>query len=410
MNFDYVKFVTDPFVLIFMSVISGLIIGKFQYKRIKLGNSGGLFTGLFIGWFTYKKYVIPYTNDSSMPAYAQKILSNGLVPKELFLFTLICFIASVGLLASTDIGKVVKKYGFKFMLLGFLITLTGALSCYIVSLLNKNINIFALSGVYVGALTSSPGLAAALESVSALGKGTESMVGLGYAVGYIPGVIVVIFSMQLLPIIFKIDVEKEKISFIREMDNEKEKIDLDNLNFEILPFLFVCIVGFFIGQIKIYLGPAINYFSLGSTGGVLVSALLLGHIGKIGFMNFRMDTKILSAIRDLTLSIFLSIVGLRYGYSTLTNIRGEGFILLFVALLCSLFAVLIGFLIGRYVLKINWIMLSGAICGGMTSTPGLGAAIDSSDSDYVATGYGASYPFALFGMIIFTILLQRTVI
>lgn len=408
MSFDYVKFITDPFVLIFLSVISGLIIGMVEIKKIRLGNSGGLFTGLFIGWFVYKKYVLPYSTLENTPSYVDRILVNGMIPKELFLFTLICFIASVGLLASRDIGKVIKKYGLKFVLLGLSITFTGALICFAISYFNHEANVYALSGTYVGALTSSPGLAAALESVSGLGKETEAMVGLGYAVGYIPGVIVVIFAMQIFPIIFKIDIENEKKLFNSEM-REKDKDDVcsDTIDFGVLPFLFVCIVGFFLGQIKIYMGETIRYFSLGSTGGVLISGLVLGHVKNIGFMNFQMNPKVLGVIRELSLSIFLAIVGLRYGYSTVITIGGEGGQLLIAALTCSVLAILMGFLIGRYVFKINWIMLSGALCGGMTSTPGLGAAIDAADSDDVAAGYGASYPFALFGIIIFTILLDR---
>jgi len=56
---------------------------------------------------------------------------------------------------------------------------------------------------------------------------------------------------------------------------------------------------------------------------------------------------------------------------------------------------------------LNWVMLAGSICGGMTSTPGLGAAIDAVGSDDPASGYGAVYPFALLGMVMFTILLYR---
>ncbi|RKD21420.1 putative transport protein [Caminicella sporogenes DSM 14501] len=407
MNFDYVKFITDPFVLIFLSVILGLIIGKVEFKRIKLGNSGGLFTGLVIGWYIYKKYILPYETAENVPSYAKRILENGMIPKELFLFTLVCFIASVGLLASKDIGKVVRKYGFKFILLGLIITFTGALSCYLMTYISKGLNMYAITGIYVGSLTSSPGLAAALEAVGGLGKEIEAMVGLGYAIGYIPGVIVVILAMQIIPIVFKINVEKERELFKREMKTKDSKVNIENIDFEILSFLFVCIVGFLIGQIKIYMGPTIKYFSLGSTGGVLISALILGYIGKIGFLNFRMNPKILGAIRELSLSIFLAIVGLRYGYTTLTTIGGKGGELLIIAFICAALAIMSGFIIGRYVFKINWVMLSGALCGGMTSTPGLGAAIDALKSDDVASGYGASYPFALFGMIIFTILLYR---
>jgi putative transport protein len=407
MNFDYVKFITDPFVLIFLSVISGLMIGKIEIKRVKLGNSGGLFTGLVIGWYVYKTYALPYEKLEDIPAYVKNIFENGMVPKELFLFTLICFIASVGLLASKDIGKVIKKYGFKFVLLGLSITSTGALICFIMAYFNKGSNIYAISGTYVGALTCSPGLAAVLESVSSLGKEAEAMIGFGYAVGYIPGVTIITLSMQILPIIFKIDIEKEKQLFKHEMRDEEEKINLDAIDFDVLSFLFVCIVGFFLGQIKIYMGEAIKYVSFGSAGGVLIAGLILGHIGKIGFMNFKMNPKILGIIRELSLSIFLAIVGLRYGYSTITTIAGEGGQLVLLATACSALSILMGFIIGRNVFKINGIMLLGALCGGMTSTPGLGAAINSVDSDDVVAGYGATYPFALLGKIIFGILLYR---
>jgi len=52
-------------------------------------------------------------------------------------------------------------------------------------------------------------------------------------------------------------------------------------------------------------------------------------------------------------------------------------------------------------------MLVGAICGGMTSTPGLGAAIEAVGGEEPAAGYGAIYPFALLGMVIFSIILHN---
>jgi len=77
------------------------------------------------------------------------------------------------------------------------------------------------------------------------------------------------------------------------------------------------------------------------------------------------------------------------------------------SLVVGFLAITIGYLVGRYVFKINWILLSGALCGGMTSTPGLGAAIEAVGSDEPAAGYGAIYPFALLGMVIFSIILHN---
>lgn len=120
-----------------------------------------------------------------------------------------------------------------------------------------------------------------------------------------------------------------------------------------------------------------------------------------------MNSKILGVVRQLSLAFFLAIVGLRYGFKVFDALFGSGAYLALVSLVVGVVAMLIGFFIGRYVFKINWVMLAGAICGGMTSTPGLGAAVDALESDDPAAGYGATYPFALLGMVIFTIILHK---
>ena len=154
------------------------------------------------------------------------------------------------------------------------------------------------------------------------------------------------------------------------------------------------------------MGP-LGYVSLEATGGVLISALLLGYIGKIGPLSFRMDAKVLSVIRELALSFFLAVVGLNYGYGAVDAVMGSGMVLALVSLIVGFVAVMTGFVVGRYAFKLNWIILSGAICGGMTSTPGLGAAAEAVGSDDPGAGYGATYPFALLGMVIFSIILNK---
>ncbi|QXM06833.1 hypothetical protein [Crassaminicella indica] len=407
MHFNFTTFITNYFVLIFFSVVTGLFIGRIEFGKIKLGTSGGLFTGLVIGWYIYGKYALPYKNTENLPSYAERILTEGIIPNELFLFSLILFVAAVGLLASKDLGKVLKKYGLKFVLLGFVITFTGAAICYIMTMLSKGQNPYAVSGVYTGALTSSPGLAAALEAVTSYGNEAESMVGFGYAVAYVPGVLIVIVLMQFLPLIFKIDLEAEKELFKQEMSSPEDPVMNFEVKFDLIAFVFACLIGLLLGKMKIYLGSIIGYFSLGSTGGILIASLILGYIGKLGPMHFRMSPKILGTIQELALAFFLSMVGLKYGYTTIHSITHSGAYLVCISFLCGFSALLAGFIIGRYVFKINWIMLSGALCGGMTSTPGLGAAIEATKSDGVAAGYGATYPFALLGMILFTILLYR---
>jgi putative transport protein len=418
MKFDLIAFLTNPFVPMFLATVTGLLLGNIKIGKFNLGQSGGLFTGIFFGWLLYSKYCVPFMIDSSnhkkgliagAPKYAANYFKNGVVSDTLFTFTLILFIASVGLLAGKDIGKVVKKYGARFVVLGGVITATGALMTYLATLVFTGQNNFAVAGVYTGALTSSPALAAALESTAKYGAVAQAQVGLGHAIGYAPGVLVVIIAMNFFPVIFKMDLEKEKERFKSEMksfnDKEAGEKNIKEVGMDVVSFLAVCLIGYFVGLINIYL-PVVKWFSLGSTGGVLIMALWLGHIGKIGPLTFRMNTGVLSAIRDLSLSLFLAIVGLQYGYETVAALGGSGATLAVISFVVGLLALSAGFFVARYIFKMNWIIIAGAICGGMTSTPGLGAAIDATKTDEVAAGYGATYPFGLLFTVIFVIILH----
>lgn len=241
-------------------------------------------------------------------------------------------------------------------------------------------------------------------------KSAEAGIGIGHSVGYPFGVLIVILAVNFLPVIFKIDVKKEREIFSREMNETRIGTPLnrkqDTVSFDLTAFIVACFLGYTFGRLKFNLGP-LGYVSFGSTGGVLLSSLILGHIGKIGILNFRMDNKILGVIREISLAFFLAIIGLRYGFYAFTALSGSGIYLVITSLVVGLIAIIVGYLVGRYIFKLNWIMLAGALCGGMTSTPGLGAAIEAVGSDEPATGYGAIYPFALLGMVIFSIILHN---
>lgn len=462
-KFDIVSLMLNPFVLMFITITLGLLFGKVKFGKFSFGTSGALFVGLAVGWAVYgfaqKIYEAGDESAAGFKAATQIMVGNGgkVINTYFFSAALIIFVAAVGLLAAKDLGIVLKKYGAKFVVLGLLITFIGAGATYVCTAVCKDTNQYAVCGVYTGAMTSSPGLASALETaeiqatemannyeketeankdavinVLALNEKyadatvdntkalTEEMkqdfinqataqVGIGSAVAYPFGVIVVILAVNFLNVIFKFDVEEEKKKYQLEMEaarNLKGVRSVPTTEFSIISFALVCFIGYLIGSIKIYMGP-LGYVSLESTGGVLIGALLLGYIGKIGPVSFRMDAEVLSIIRELGLAFFLAIVGINYGYGAVDALTGSGITLALVSLFVGAVACMIGFLVGRYVFKLNWIMLSGAICGGMTSTPGLGAATEAVGSDDPGAGYGATYPFALFGMVIFTIVLNK---
>ncbi len=455
MQFDYLDLIMSPFMLMFFAIGTGLLFGKLKFGKFSFGSSGALFTGLALGWIMYRfgESILEKGEGAAGYEAAKKMMDIGIIDKDFLELSLIFFVAAIGLLAAKDVGVVIRKYGAKFVVLAVIITFIGAAGSFAGMKLVPGASSYEFSGVYVGALTSSPGLGAALETAedhasemvgeyengsqkekehilevigdkSLTVENTKTLteqqanqyitnasggVATGYAIAYPFGVIIVIFAVSFFAILFRMDMDEEKERYRREMNEArgmKKAKEIPETRFSMIAFSIVCVVGYVVGSIEIYLGP-LGYFSLGATGGILIMALVLGSIGKIGPVSFRMDYKVMGIVRDIALVFFLCIVGLRYGYVAINALTGSGVLLAISALVVGIVAMLVGFFVGRYAFKLNWVVLSGAICGGMTSTPGLGAAVDAIGTDEPAAGYGATYPFALLCMIIFTIILNQ---
>jgi len=419
MSFDASSLLMNPFILMFATVVLGLLFGKIKFGKFSFGTSGALFVGLAVGYFIYKYankiYLAGHTDAANYTAAAAIFVGNGgkIINSYFFQASLIFFVAAVGLLAAKDIGYVIRKYGAKFIVLGILITFVGAGVTYACTAFTGDSNQYAIAGVYTGAMTSSPGLASALETANAHAEEyadeyadlsqdekevvikvlnldekykdlkvsdvqtlnsdekaayinqATAQVGIGHAVGYPFGVIIVILAMNFLNVVFKFDVEEEKRRYRIEMAaaeeaNKKAGKEIPTTPFSMISFALVCIAGYLLGSIQIYMGP-LGYVSLESTGGVLIGSLILGYIGKIGPFSFRMDSKILAIIRELGLAFFLAIVGLNYGYGAIAAVTGSGIQLAVVSLIVGFIACMVGFLVGRYGFKLNWVILSGAL-------------------------------------------------
>ena len=418
MQFNLVAWIMNPFVLMMITVFLGMLFGKIKFGKCTFGVSGCLFVGLVIGWWVYRLASAFPKNELGYNTTLQ-LIKSGVIDKDFFTLFLIFFIAAVGLLAAKDIGIIIKKYGSKFIVSsspGLAAALESAREYS--SQLAENYNSLSERKKQELLKTIDPLGKTKIKDIGFLTeeqkkqfiKSAEAGIGIGHSVGYPFGALIVILAVNFLPAIFKIDVKKEREIFSREINETRMNTPLNRkentVHFDLTAFIAACFLGYTIGRLKFNLGP-LGYVALGSTGGVLLTSLILGHIGKIGILHFRMDNKILGVIREISLAFFLAIIGLRYGFYAFTALSGTGIYLAITSLVVGLVAIIVGYLVGRYTFRLNWIMLAGALCGGMTSTPGLGAAIEAVGSDEPAAGYGAIYPFALLGMVIFSIILHN---
>lgn len=362
----------------FLAVFVGVVIGGIDFKGFKLGSSGSLFAGLVLGHLGLEV------------SHSYFILSLGL------------FVASVGLIAAKDIGGVFKSHGLKFVLIGFVMTGVAAFITFVGSnLFGGDLDPLLVIGTFTGGLTSSPGLGALIEGVS---QPVRQKIIIGNSVAYPFGVLVVIIFEEVWPRVRNIDIEEEKAKFRSKIDLRDNVSDSDasgdSLSFSVAGFSLVVVLGGVLGSIPIPLGP-IGSAKLGITGGILPTALVIGYYSDFVPVETRMSYNVLSGIRSLTLSVFLAVVGIEAGSGFLNTALGAGPVIILIALVEIILTIFVGLFFLRFVWGLDWILTAGAITGGMTSTPGLGAAIEATGTEDVGTGYGSTYPFALIGMVIF---------
>jgi len=165
-----------------------------------------------------------------------------------------------------------------------------------------------------------------------------------------------------------------------------------------LPVAFGIVVGVIVGAIAFPLGSF--HFKLGLTGGVLLSALILSWKGKTGPIIWNLSGPANQVLRQFGLLLFLTPVGLKAGGSLVSAIGEHGMILFVYGAAITLIPMIVSTIIGRYVLKLNFLSILGALTGGMTSTPGLSATDSMTESDAPQIAYAAVYPFALVLIII----------
>jgi putative transport protein len=176
-------------------------------------------------------------------------------------------------------------------------------------------------------------------------------------------------------------------------DSRTQFIEMD-----FLPVSIGILVGILIGRIAV---PVAGLeLSLGLTGGVLVSALMLSKVGRTGPLLWNVAGESNQLIRRLGLIFFLAAVGTSAGGTFVESVSGSGIQLIAFGAVVTVVPMFLALAIGRYVLKINYLTLIGGLVGAMTSTPALSALEPLTKSNAPQVAYATVYPFALVMLII----------
>ena len=358
---------------VFLIAALGYFIGGIRIKGIELGTAGVLLVALVFGHFGVE------------------------IPSIIRNFGLALFVCSVGFIAGPKFFRDFKSNAASYILLGFLIILSGGICAVLISLIG-GIRPELSVGLLTGALTSTPGLAAAQEAAGEL----ADLATTGYAIAYPFGVIGVVLFVQLVPRILKVDMAEERAHFEAAHTAKIKRYDgwlfkFDQAGF--FAFMVAVVLGILLGNVHVPL-PGGATFSLGTTGGPLIMGLLFGHFAHVGHLDLTVPVDELKTFRELGLMLFLIGAGVSGGAGFVETLRREGFILFLYGAIMTLVPMFVGFFVAKYVLKLRLLNNLGSITGGMTSTPALGTLISVAQTDDVASAYAATYPIALVAVVL----------
>lgn len=194
-------------ILLYAFVIAvGVMIGKIKIFGVSLGVTFVLFVGILAGHFGFS--------------------ANHELMHFLREFGLILFIYSIGLQVGPGFFSSFKKGGMHQNLLASTVVLLGVgVTIILYYIFAGRIPMSMFVGILSGAVTNTPGLGAAQEALRQLFEAGQiaevPQIALGYAVAYPLGVTGIIFSLIIIRLIFKVNLDKEQEK-LKELSSSNE--------------------------------------------------------------------------------------------------------------------------------------------------------------------------------------------
>ncbi|MCG3137538.1 MAG: Aspartate/alanine antiporter [Phycisphaerae bacterium] len=169
----------QPLFVLFAVIALGTLLGAVKFQGITLGPAGVFFAALVFGHFGH------------------------ILPHELTELGLVLFVYSVGLHAGPQFFGILRSRGLSFLLVGVTSTAAGAVAAVILAKVLE-LSASMTGGLYCGATTCTPALAAVLDAVQRAVPDQATMASVGYGVAYPFSLICVVVTIQALPRIMRI--------------------------------------------------------------------------------------------------------------------------------------------------------------------------------------------------------------
>ncbi len=212
--------------------VVGLFIGNVKFRGVGLGIGGVLFGGIIVGHFVSQAGM---TLSSDMLHVIQE-------------FGLILFVYTIGIQVGPGFFASLRVSGLRLNLFAVLIVIIGGL---VTAILHKlfDIPLPVVLRIFSGAVTNTPALGAGQQILRDLGTpmAMVDQMGMSYAMAYPFGICGILFTMWMLRVIFRVNVETEAQqhestrtnggALIRTINIRVENPNLHNLAIKDVPIL-----------------------------------------------------------------------------------------------------------------------------------------------------------------------------
>lgn len=212
--------------------VVGLFIGNVKFRGVGLGIGGVLFGGIIAYHFVSQAGM---TLSSDMLHVIQE-------------FGLILFVYTIGIQVGPGFFASLRVSGLRLNLFAVLIVIIGGL---VTAILHKlfDIPLPVVLGIFSGAVTNTPALGAGQQILRDLGTpmAMVDQMGMSYAMAYPFGICGILFTMWMLRVIFRVNVETEAQqhestrtnggALIRTINIRVENPNLHNLAIKDVPIL-----------------------------------------------------------------------------------------------------------------------------------------------------------------------------
>lgn len=188
---------SNSYSALFLIIVLGYLLGRIKVKGVSLGVSAVIFVALIFGHY------------------------GVTIPQDFQYLGLVLFIFTIGIQAGPGFFESFSKHGRQLVILATVLVVSGGVVAYLIYFFS-GIDMNICMGLLTGALTSTPGLAVAID---ASGSHVSSI---GYSIAYPFGVIGVILFVSFLPKFLHKNIKDAEEQYRAERNAAFEAIESSN--------------------------------------------------------------------------------------------------------------------------------------------------------------------------------------